>query len=435
MSGNPVARLSSRVRQCLAKLETTGVAVAFSGGADSTALLLAASQAATGLPLRAIHIDHAVQDQSGQWAAHCQRVADRLGVALTVQRLSAGHSGPVSETRLREARYREFERLLNHREVLLTAHHRDDVAETTLLAMMRGGSTSELAGVPALRPLGAGFVARPLLGEGRQDLLKAVTSSGLDWIEDPSNADPQHPRSLLRQQVLPLLEPAWPQAAKRIAATALRQRDNAVALNEAIDELVFIGGAQDQLPIQTLTGRSDALALAVLRRWLQRLGSEQPAHSSLQELLRQLRSTGGDSAVNLAMGDAMLRRYRDRLWLVRDCGPPPNQVLSWHEQQRTLPGRLGSMAWRQQPEGCSHAWPKLSVRFGVEGLRLQPADQNHRRSLKKLYQEAGVPPWERVVTPLVFRDEQPLMVGNLYKTRAMLDLERQLGARGVWLRS
>ncbi len=197
--------------------------VGFSGGRDSHVLLhaLAAARHLLPAPLTALHVDHGMHPDAPRWAEHCRAVCAALEIPLTVRRAvvesSGGHG---SEAAARAARYAVYREEVASGECLVLAHHRDDQAETVLLRLMRGAGADGLAGIPASRCLGGAVLVRPLLGFGGEELAAYAAAHGLEWVDDPSNADEGLDRVFLRRRVLPLLASRWPEAGARLAAAA-----------------------------------------------------------------------------------------------------------------------------------------------------------------------------------------------------------------------
>ena len=189
--------------------------VAFSGGADSLALLHAftAARARGHAPnLHAIHVDHHLHPDSTRWARHCMEICRRLSVELTVldAHVEEGGAAGSDEGAARAVRYRAFERTLASGDVLCTAHSEDDHVETVLLNLLRGAGPRGLAGIPHERRLGEGIVARPVRGVARAALRTYARETGLPMIQDPANEDERFARVLLRRSVIPVLEARWP---------------------------------------------------------------------------------------------------------------------------------------------------------------------------------------------------------------------------------
>lgn len=223
----PAVPLESRLLQALAPWrEAGGWCVAFSGGLDSTVLLHLLAQLARSeaLPaLSALHVHHGLQAAADGWPAHCQAVCRSLGIPLRVERVQVAVGGSIEQA-ARDARYRAFQANLGEGQVLLTAQHLDDQAETLLFRLLRGAGLRGLAAMPVSRPLGGGRLCRPLLGVSRAELEAYAQTHRLDWVEDPSNQDPRFSRNYLRREIMPRLASHWPQAspawraARRICA-------------------------------------------------------------------------------------------------------------------------------------------------------------------------------------------------------------------------
>ena len=196
--------------------------IAFSGGLDSTVLLhqlVELSRLHPLPPLSAIHVHHGLQTAADAWPAHCQSVCAQLNIPLQVIHVEV-QPGASLEQAARDARYQAFIGALQAGEVLLTAQHRDDQAETLLFRLLRGAGVRGLAAMPRERVLGAGLLVRPLLSVPRARLHAWATERQIPWVEDPSNADDRPSRNFLRLNIFPALAARWPQASQNMARAA-----------------------------------------------------------------------------------------------------------------------------------------------------------------------------------------------------------------------
>jgi tRNA(Ile)-lysidine synthase len=207
--------LIATLQRHLAQAPAGPIAVAFSGGMDSSVLLHALAQipAARARGLRAIHVDHGLHVDSRRWSAHCEAFAHALDVPLVVHAVSVERkTGSGLEDAARTARFGAFARLLLPGEILALAQHRDDQAETILLKLLRGAGPEGLGGMRTLRQFAHGNLWRPLLEMSRHTLIEYARQHDLRWIEDPSNADTRLRRNFLRREILPRLSEHWPGA-------------------------------------------------------------------------------------------------------------------------------------------------------------------------------------------------------------------------------
>ncbi len=421
--------------RALRALEPARLLIAFSGGLDSSALLVLAERhaAASRVPLLALHVNHGVHPEADAWERHCRRVCGRLDVALEVDRLETTER---SEAALRELRYACFERRMSAGDVLLTGHHRDDLAETLLLNLLRGAGVHGLAALPARRALGPGHLLRPLTTVPRAELLPIVRAAGFDWVEDPTNRDTALNRNFIRHRVLPLLGSRWPGAGATLARAAVLAREAAELLDESLarDLEKLRTPDPEVLSLEGLLRHGPARRSALLRAWLNEFELPLPSRARLAEGLRQLGAARADAGPRVDCGSFELRRYRRLLYLWRALPPiDPELCLHWRGPRVELPAAVGALEWRDDA-GAAVATeaPPLEVRFTTAEKRLKPRGQRHHRPFKLLFQEAGLPPWERARCPLIHADGRLLALGDLYWTDQFDDLQQRLGARCHW---
>ncbi|MCZ8220470.1 MAG: tRNA lysidine(34) synthetase TilS [Acidovorax sp.] len=270
------------------------LAVGLSGGADSTALLLACARRWPG-QVRAVHVHHGLQAAADGFEQHCTAFCQRLDVPLVVHRLDARHApGQSPEDAARQARYQAFEVFArdhiqnNAIKSIALAQHADDQAETLLLALSRGAGVAGLAAMPA-RWERAGLVwHRPLLEVAGAEVRRWLSAQGQAWVEDPTNTDERFTRNRIRAQLLPALDAAFP----AFRDTFARSADNAAQAAELLDELAQQDLALVGVPpqIKALQGLSRARQANVLRHWLRHAHHTTPAAAQLGELLDQIQA-------------------------------------------------------------------------------------------------------------------------------------------------
>ena len=294
--------------------------VAFSGGLDSTALLLTVHELLeeSGRErLRAAHVNHGLHGESGDWTEHCRAGAGALGIPFVCREVEVKADGRGVEAAARRARYEALAALMKPGECLLTAHHQDDQWETLLLRMLRGTGIAGLAGIREKRPFGRGWLLRPLLDVPRKDLRTWLEQKGATYIEDPSNADTGFDRSFLREEVLPLLRGRWPGG----GATAGRMARLAGETRELLRDLAAHDGRgiarDDYIECEGLLKLSPPRRANLLRERLTALGIGAPSEARLNAALEMLLNAAADRRPEARWGGVRLARRRGRIFILR----------------------------------------------------------------------------------------------------------------------
>jgi len=389
--------------------------VAYSGGCDSHVLLHALVALGDQLPttkISALHINHGLSHEADQWAAHCQTVAAELGIDFQAVEVDAmGEVGESPEAAARQARYHIFEQMMDEGEGLLLAHHQDDQAETLLLQLFRGAGVRGLAAMPPQVAFSKGWLARPLLGLPRQQLRDYAQAAGLHWSEDPSNQSPDFDRNFLRHTIIPEVLPRWPALTQTLARAAGHQAAASTLLDElAAGDITTLASTQRGcLSITALSELSRARQDNVLRYWIHQRGVSLPSTVQLQRIHDELLLAREDAQPQVGWADSVIRRYRDDLYLLPATRAKAKPV-SWDLQSNlSLSNGRHLNIEQQQGVGLKALLQKradVSVRFRQGGEVCRPAGRGQTHQLKTLWQEWGVPPWQREHIPLIYVGEE-----------------------------
>jgi len=289
-------------------------AVAFSGGADSTALLLACANRWPG-QVSAIHVHHGLQTAADSFEARCRTLCERLRVPLAVQRVDARHAaGESPEDAARVARYTALAQAaqqLDARSVLL-AQHADDQVETLLLALGRGAGLPGVAAMPPRFERHGVRFDRPLLEVSGAAIREWLAAEGEPFVDDPMNADPAFTRSRIRHEVLPALAKAFP-AFRDTFARSARHAAQAQSLIEEIAarDMQAAGNPPALAPLREL---SRARQANMLRHWLKTVHGQRASAAQLDELLDQVAAcTTRGHDIRIKVGTGFVQRQGERL--------------------------------------------------------------------------------------------------------------------------
>jgi tRNA(Ile)-lysidine synthase len=273
---------------------TLPLAIAFSGGADSTALLVACVRQWPG-QVRAIHIHHGLQAAADGFASHCQTLCEQLHVPLVICKVNAhGVAGQSPEDAARKARYTALSEAVHAHPSLqgvkdiAVAQHADDQVETLLLALSRGAGLPGLASMPSKWLRDGLHWHRPFLGLPGAKLRDYLTQAQVPWVEDPTNQDEQFTRNRIRAQLLPALERAFPQFRDTFSRSASHAAEAQEILNEVAAADLSCLMATGGLNIKSLQQLSPARQTLVLRHWLKEHHQTTPSTVQMSELLSQI---------------------------------------------------------------------------------------------------------------------------------------------------
>ena len=396
--------------------------IGYSGGVDSHVLLhLCASIPRLKDKITAVYVHHGLQAEAESWAKHCEKTAKSLGVDFIVLRVNAiANQGESPEEAARNARYTALKSLIGVEDALLVAQHRDDQLETVLLQLFRGSGLRGLSAMPEIMAFGQGVMLRPLLNVSKLAIDDYAQVHGLSWVEDPSNLSNDYDRNFLRNAVLPLLKQRWPTCDKTVARSARHCADAQILISTLAEELFHqVFNAADQtLCISRLKSYDSARQSLVIRQWFQTLHLKMPAQAFVERLQSEVLSVREGSDPVLSGQGYWVRRYRDKLYclkqaapeIVRDCIWPKGQAsitVSDHQTLFCVPSSSGI--------GCEQ-WQNavivVKARSGGEKIRLPGRSGHH--ALKQLFQEVGIPPWERAAIPLVYLGDKLAAVGDLW---------------------
>ncbi|SFJ95754.1 tRNA lysidine(34) synthetase TilS [Methylophaga sulfidovorans] len=387
------------------------VCLAYSGGVDSHVLLhlLATAKPPQLTQLRAVHINHGLNKAADQWAQHCADVTSKLDMPFSHIDVDVQNIDELGmEAAARKARYQALSNELLPDEVLLTAQHQHDQAETLLLQLFRGAGPLGLSAMwPESQSHGMTII-RPLLDVSKQDILDYAELHQLHWVDDPSNENTDINRNYLRQEIWPLLQQRWPALEKTISRSASHCQETSLLLAQLAEQ------DREQCQLQQ-NGHLSITAVKklpverqrnLLRFMIETAGYELPSTAILQRIIEDVICAAEDKTPIVSWSDVEVRRYRDDLYVQpsTDSESPPIEINFTGPAELVL------------SEDCTLKWQltsgdgmKISVlngdltmryRQGGEKIRLRGHSQH--KSLKQLFQEWSVPPWKRTTIPLFF---------------------------------
>jgi tRNA(Ile)-lysidine synthase len=389
------------------------LAVAFSGGLDSTVLLHATIKAHGKKNVHAFHVHHGIQKEADQWQDHCKAVAKKLGCHFDTRNVKLNKQSNI-ESQARNLRYEALTQMCQAHNIqdLLLAHHLDDQAETVLIQLMRGAGLPGLSAMPQVKSKELIHLWRPFLNMRRKDLEIYAKEHQLTWIEDPSNQDESYRRNAIRKSILPTLEKFQEGAIENLSRSAKHLGEAQELLNQLADiDLGLIEGKEglSKTNLIRLYKTSQARATNALRRWLSKNGLAYPSEERLTAWWSELQQTRPDSKLQWEHDQQVIRLWRGHLTITQE--PNSSEVMGeWTFKKIPANSKKPGIAKDRFEKAKKKGLINTMSREGGEKFKVD--SKRPRRSLKNLYQEAAIPPWQRDV-PLLYIGEDLVAVAGI----------------------
>ena len=409
---------SSRKSQPSPKLGKR-IAVALSGGLDSVVLLdtVCKSALADKNPpeIWAFHIHHGLQKAADEWFIFCEKLAKKYQIQFDFRLLHLGDDAKQGnvEARARTARYEALAELCADHGVqdLLLAHHQNDQAETVLLQLLRGSGVAGLAGMAEARELKHGDTAitlwRPLIAQSKAELEAYAKSNKLKWVEDPSNQNIQYRRNAIRKDIIPRLEKIQPDAIANLARSAniLGQSQTLLDRLAKQDGKLIIDKSGLIVALLMTLAKSDLPAANnVVRYWLKTHDLAMPSQERLAAWWKDLASAKKDAQLEWLHDERKIRLWRGILQVANE------QAGEWVFKKVNTKSKEPGLPAGWVEDALNNGLIEVRPRVGAEKIQIKP--NSPRKSLKNLFQEGDIPPWQRQA-PLLFISQELVAVAGV----------------------
>ena len=366
-------------------LKDKHIVLALSGGIDSVVLLHYLHQHYAN-NLRVIYCNHHLSQHCGEWHKFCKNLCSSLNIDYVNIDIPIKNKSNIEEN-ARQKRYYVLASNLMPGEVLCTAHHQNDQAETLLLQLFRGSGIAGLAAMPLLKPLGKGVHYRPLLGVEKSSIVAYAQAHKLRWIEDDSNIDTNFRRNFLRLEIMPKLETVYTNLVKMLARSAKHQSESLQLMQDLalIDIKNHTLINNNRLNVSRLIKLEAHRIKNIIKYHLSMLGLLAPSAKIMCQII-DLLSAKKDANPLVSWGQYQIRRYKDELYFIDKQTNLQQPFCPFYVELQQL--------------------PNFSIRYRREGQQVKLAGKNHSQSLKKVLQEAGIPPWQRNTLRMYYIDNE-----------------------------
>lgn len=415
------------LRERLGALPDGRCLVGFSGGADSTAmmLLLAEERDAGRIQPEAVHVNHGLRGaESEDDEAFCRDLSKKLGIRLHTER--AELNGKRDENSCREERFRCFRKIMAETGIrsLVLAHNRDDLAETFLMRLLRGAGTEGLACMSGRDKQADCTIYRPMLEIGREEIRRALIQRGIQWREDSLNESDAYLRNRIRRKLLPLMNELSEGATGRIARTAKILTGENQVLQSLAECFLEDHSEGYTIEAQMLCKQPAALQNRILRTWWMKNSPEREEHTLSARQTEELASlvNAERGKVNLPGGMHAVKG-RQGMYLTG----LPKTVPAEIPFESAIPGKLlfGNVVletgWSEGSPGNGITEQEVPadflrgcvIRTRREGDRIRPFGMEGTRKLQDYLTDRGIDEPMRDEIPLICRGNEVLLAAGI----------------------
>ena len=350
------------------------IVVALSGGVDSVVLLHFLNKHYPG-NIRAIHINHNLSKSSKEWSSFCKNLCKKDNIKFKSIDIIIKNSSNIEEN-ARKKRYLSLTSEILNNEILCTAHHQEDQAETLLLQLFRGSGVAGLAAMPEKKIINGSQLYRPFLNISKTQILDYASKNRLNWVEDDSNQNIHFKRNLLRIEFIPKLSGVFNSLTKNIARSAKHQAEALELMHDLaeLDITNYVLIVKDRLQVIPLLELPKRRLVNVIRYFIDKQNFLLPSSKVLDEIISLL-TAKADAKSIVKWHDYQVRRYRNELYFFDEFKTQATAPCPYYESLKDL--------------------PNFEIRFRREGQRIELKGKTHSQSLKKILQDSKIPPWER----------------------------------------
>ena len=403
------------------------VLLAFSGGADSVALLDMLQREYPDAPILLAHVNHGIRGKEALRDRNfCEVVAKERGLEIAFLDVDvptlAKEKGQGIEEAAREVRYGFFADLMKEREIplLVTAHHADDHLETVLFRIARGTGLSGLCGIAPIRPFEVGHLVRPLLGFTKKEILQYCKEQGLAFVTDSTNADIAYARNRIRATVVPVLGALYDDVAHRAVRMSADLCEDDACLQQLAANLVEQNAMANSISVAALQKAHPAIRRRALQMWFEKERSTSLESVHVQALMELIERN--DAATRVALPSGVSAYCTARGWLMLTKTKP--QLVG----EYTIPLTLGETKMQgtdisilitplqateiEKSTDSSFVlvgeWDDLQNTFTWRNRREGDVILRGKmhRQLRRLWAEKGIPTELRQALPLLCRGEE-----------------------------
>ncbi len=399
--------------------------VGFSGGIDSTVLLyeLYKQSLKKKIYIRAIHINHNINLLSQKWSYHCKKICKKLNIKLITKKNHIKIKKNV-ECTLREIRYSIYKKEILNKEIILTAHNKNDQCETFLLALKRGSGPRGLSGIKKKIKINKkNFIYRPLLKISRKKIKKYAIKNKLKWIEDNSNYNINYDRNFLRLLIIKKIIKKWPYFLSSVYRSAKICWEQEKILNNIFKKKTkkkYI--YKNSLKLKKIFPLKKNEKFLITRIWIKKNKKKMISYKLINNMWKQIIKFKKKIYFQFIFKEFIINKYKNNLYITKKYKKITKKSFLWKNIKKKfyLPNNNGYLKIIKSKKKNKNSIRKTNkneliyIKFKIKNkIKIK---NKKKKKIKKIWQEKKIFPWKRENTPIIFYNKKPILCPNIFIT-------------------
>ncbi len=394
--------------------------IAYSGGIDSTTLLYSLKQNNNikNKNIRAIHINHNLSKLSKNIEKNCINICKKWKINLIIKNIYIKKKNNI-QNKFRKKRYKICIKNLINKEILLTAHHKNDQCETILLSIKRGSGLDGLSGIKKKLKIKKKIIIRPFLNIKKKIIIKYAKKNNLNWINDKSNKNIKFDRNFIRIKILPLIYKKWPFFLNCITRTSLiclkQKKLLEYFIKKKFKKILLYNNS---LNIKKISKKKKQQWILILRKWIKINKKKMLSFKNINLLFNNLITKIKKIYFQLIFKEFIIYKYKNLIFL-KNKNKYKNKTIIWKNINKKikLPNNIGYLSINGNNKKNKIRKPYkneiIYIKFNYKGTIYL----NKKIKIKKIWQKYKIYPWERKNKPIIFYNKKPIICPNFFITK------------------
>ncbi len=398
--------------------------VGFSGGIDSTVLLyeLYLQSLKNKIYIRAIHINHNINKYSNKWSKHCKNICKKLNIKLIIKKINILIKKNI-ECSLRKIRYNIYKKNRLDKEIILTAHNKNDQCESFFLALKRGSGPKGLSGIKKKIKINKKVIIyRPLLKINKKKIKKYALKKKLFWIKDDSNLNIKLDRNFLRLLIIKKLIQKWPFFLSSVFRSAKICLEQEKILNYLLKKKSKKIIYNNTLKLKKIFILKKKIAFLIIRKWINLNNQLMISYKLINYIWKKINELKDKIYFQIFLKKFLINKYKNILYLTKKYKKITKKKFLWKNIKKKfyLPYGNGYLKINKnkkinkesirKPKKNEYVYIKFNIKNKIN-------IKNKKKKIKKIWQEKKIFPWERKYMPIIFYNKKPISCPNIFITK------------------